>query len=173
MDKYTESIKIKLLEKDIILNEKAYLKIKQHIDSAVKNQNINEYNKHLKILLEKSKGDLESPFLYLLVGILMVFYFDYRSDLIFNIIGWFLIVFGIFFYLYNANVSKKNAYINLIMVNPANFSGLEKDLENFTKSKIMNQSLVERLEEIENLKINQIITEEEYEVKRKQIIEKY
>ena len=59
------------------------------------------------------------------------------------------------------------------MVNPANFSGLEKDLENFTKSKIMNQSLVERLEEIENLKINQIITEEEYEVKRKQIIEKY
>ena len=107
MDKYTESIKIKLLEKDIILNEKAYLKINQHIDSAVKNQNINEYNKHLKILLEKSKGDLESPFLYLLGGILMVFYFDYRSDLIFNIIGWVLIVFGIFFYLYNANVSKK------------------------------------------------------------------
>jgi hypothetical protein len=166
MDKYTENIKRKLLENNIIFNDKEYLKIKTQIDDAVHLKDIELYNKLINDLLDKLKEKKESAFLETLAGISLVFFTDYRTELILNLLGWILIMFGIINIFWNNSKEKKNQQIEILKVNPAKSSDLVKDVE--TKEKL---TLKEKLQDLENLKDENIITIEEYKLKRKLIID--
>ncbi len=181
MDRYTEKIKMRLLEQKVAFNEKLYFEKKQDIDTAINNLDTDDYNTLIKDILDKSKR-VQSASLFdvvsnILIGIVLIFIFDYRTALFFNIVGWVLILYGILQGSIRSDTSKYNSKIDVLMTDPANFSGLKKELhknlDNLKKSQTGVQSLQEKLQEIIKLLEKGIITEEEYKEKRKQIIEKH
>ena len=162
MDQYTKKISNALIEKGVYLSNSNYLKKQQLIDKSIIDNKMEDYNEHLIDLLEISKAPKSSTAPVYFLGIIIVFFVDFRSLLIPYIIGWMLIILAIIMSWFNSEGKKINAIIDEFkQKNLASFSGLEKDIKDVIKSEkteirlnpfILYQSQDGLLKYIENLK---------------------
>ena len=104
---------------------------------------------------------------------ILVFFFDYRTNIYANVLGWLFILGSFFGFINNNKINKVNKLIDQITRDSAKYVGFVGDSKSIVQSKKVIQSLKEKLIELESLKSEGTITENEYELKRKQIIDKY
>lgn len=186
MDKYTKIIekKIKHFDKQLgVVFKKNYERRQKHVLKYIETNNSKEYFRLIKDFLESSKGQSSSIYIFsLLIGLVAIFFFDYGTDLYSTLIyalGWFNIAYGIYILVKNSKMNKSNAFLDNLIRNLSEYVDFKTDSQDkdISSSKKVNLSfknrLEEKLEEIQNLYKKGILTEEEYNRKRKQIIDNY
>jgi len=186
MDKYTKIIekKIKHFDKQLgVVFKKEYERRQKHVLKYIETNNSKEYFRLIRYFLDNCKGQSSGIYIFsLLIGLVFLFFFDYGTDwysTLIYVLGLFNIAYAIYILVKNSKMNKSNAFLDNLISNLSEYVDFKTDSQDkdIFLSKNVNlsfkNSLEERLEEIQKLYKKGILTEEEYNRKRKQIIDNY
>ena len=175
MDKYTSIIaeKIRFIHNGVYIDLNTYYKEKQYqVRKSIDLLDSKEYSNIIKSILIKLKRKPSSVYFFtIMIGIFIVFMYDYQNDLFLNALGWINILGSIFGFYVNNKINKVNLLIDNIMYDPAEYVNFEKEFKKASNSTSESRLLKDKLFELKSLRDDNILTEEEYELKRKKIIE--